>query len=87
MSASIFGEIYLSPSSLEPEIIRLRELEGWHGMLSDIIEPYGEDIILAEIGGHLIELPKYLSATMWGLMGQPVRVGCFDGQVRVGRST
>jgi hypothetical protein len=76
-----------SESSAEHEVIRLRELDIIVGTLSDIIEPDGEDIILAEIANELIMLPKALSASLWGYMGQKVIVGLITGQIRAERST
>jgi hypothetical protein len=69
------------------EPIRLRECEGWHGTLSAIIEPAGEDIILARIAGVMVELPRELSAQLRALVGLRVIVGKIAGQYRAGRST
>lgn len=77
----------LSPSSPGAEIIRLRECEGWDGRLTDIIEPDGEDIILAEIAGRLVELPRGLSEELWALMGQKIRTARILGQIRLGAQT
>jgi hypothetical protein len=65
----------------------LRELDIIVGKLSDIIEPDGEDFVLARIADELIELPKSLSASLWGYMGEKVIVGCITGQIRAARST
>ncbi len=66
---------------------RLRELDIIVGKLSDVIEPDGEDFVLARIADELIELPKVLSASLWGYMGERVIVGCITGQIRAERST
>jgi len=69
------------------DTIRLRELDIVVGTLSDIIQPDGEDFLLARIAGELIELPKSLSASLWGYMGEKVIVGRITGQIRAERST
>ena len=69
------------------EAIRLRELDIIVGTLSDVIEPDGEDFVLARIADELIELPKVLSASLWGYMGERVIVGLITGQIRAERST
>ena len=69
------------------EPVYLRELDIIVGKLSNVIEPDGEDFLLARIAGLLVELPKSLSAQLWALMGQKVIVGLITGQYRAGRSS
>jgi hypothetical protein len=57
------------------------------GQLSDIVEPDGEDYLLARIAGKMMELPKSLSASLWALMGRKVVAGLILGQYKVGLST
>lgn len=67
------------------EAVRLRELDIIVGTLSDLIEPDGEDFLLARIANELIELPKSLSPSLWGYMGERVIVGRITGQYRAER--
>jgi hypothetical protein len=64
------------------ETICLADCQGRRGILTDIIEPDGEEIVLARVAGELVELPGQLSAQLWGLLGQRVvvaRVGdCYQ---------
>lgn len=67
------------------ETIQLMDCQGRRGVLTDIIEPDGEDLILARIAGELVELPRALSARLWGLMGQRVVVARFGDNYRAER--
>jgi hypothetical protein len=69
------------------DIVRLHDPEIVIGKLSDIIEPDGQEFLLARIAGELIELPKPLSEQLWGLMGQKVIVGLVARLYRAGVST
>lgn len=74
-----------TPATLTEEILRLQERGVFIGLLSDIIEPDGEDIILARIEDTLVEVPRGLSEKLWGMVGQRAVIGLFDGQYLAGR--
>lgn len=82
------GSIALAPSaSLPQEPIRLPEKDVIWGILHDIIEPDGEDFVLACLQERMVEVPKSLAPELWALVGQKVIIGHFDGKHRVGRSS
>lgn len=64
------------------ETIQLNPRDLHRGVLTDIIEPDGEEIVLARINGSLIELPRDLSAQLWGLLGQRIIVARFGDKYR-----
>lgn len=66
-----------------PKITILDELEGIWGRLDSITE--SGDMILVDIEGASIELPKSLSRILEPLLGQAVIVGLFDGEYHAGR--
>ena len=81
---SDYLDVIPSPQANEP--IGLPERSDFRGILHDVIEPDGEDIVLACIGHLIIEVPKDLAPELWELVGQKVIIGHFDGKHRVGVS-
>jgi hypothetical protein len=65
--------------------VALEERDIVQGKLRDAIE--AEERTVAQIGSRWVELPKELSEKVWGLMGQWVRVGLFEGEHRIGAQT
>lgn len=65
--------------------VALEERDIVQGKLRDAIE--AEGLTIAQIGSWWVELPTELSEKVWGLMGQLVRVGLFDGEHRIGAQT
>lgn len=65
--------------------VALEERDIVQGKLRDAIEADGRTV--ARIGSYWVELPKELSSNVWGLMGQRVRVGLFEGEHRIGART
>lgn len=59
-------------------------LEGdiYRGKLSDIIEPDGQDIILADIAGDLVEVPKAQSSALKSMVGWRIWLACIGGEIR-----
>jgi hypothetical protein len=78
---------HISTPISTPLSTHLREGMGRDGLLSDIIELDGEDFLLAKVGSVWVELPRTLSAQLWGLLGQKIRTARLDGKYRVGKAT
>jgi hypothetical protein len=57
---------------------------GFRGQLRDIIQPDGENIVLAGIGEEWVELPRTLAPHLWQLVGQRVVVARIGEEYRVG---
>jgi hypothetical protein len=81
--AVVSGSINNFSAGCAPKITILDELEGIWGRLDSITE--SGDMILADIEGTSIELPKSLSSILEPLVGQQVVVGLFDGEYCAGR--
>lgn len=82
MSASSSAPISFSDI---PSLTRiLSEGDILRGKLSDIIEPDGQDIILADIAGDLVEVPKAQSPALWSMVGWRIWLACIGGQIRSG---
>lgn len=84
MTASARSDIsisILSPASGNDTVI-LSDGDLLRGSLADIIEPDGEDILLAEIAGDLVEVPKALSSALWSLVGKRIWLACIGGKIR-----
>ena len=82
---SDYLDIISSPQAEEP--VRLEEHTSFRGMLQNVIEPKGEDFVLACIGILTIEVPKSLAPELWALLGQKVVIGLFDKKHRLERSS
>lgn len=84
MTASARADISISIVSPESEndTIILNEGDIVRGMLTDIIEPDGEDIVLPEVAGELYEVPKSLAATLWPLVGRRIWMANVGGQIQ-----
>jgi hypothetical protein len=66
---------------------RLSEPEVITGQLLEVVEPDGQDFLIARIAGLLVELPKCLSESLQSMMGQKVIVGRILGIYRAELST
>jgi hypothetical protein len=79
----------LSPVSAEAkdDIIHLQEIDIAAGILTDIIEPDGQPIILACIDDMLVEAPKAMSRKLWPFIGRRICLAVVDGKFRAGALT
>lgn len=80
MSASSTAPISFSDNL--PLTSILSEGDIYRGKLADIIEPDGQDIILADIAGDLIEVPKAQSSALWSMVGWRIWLACIGGKIR-----
>jgi hypothetical protein len=69
-------------AAMTSEPIRLPKNDIFVGSLQNIIEPDGEDFILAMVEGELLELSRALADKLRSLMGKRVIVGNVAGQIR-----
>jgi hypothetical protein len=57
------------------EVIRLPVGDRFIGLLHDVVEPDGEDFVLALIEESMVRVPKGLADELWTLVGQKVIIG------------
>ena len=60
----------------------LSEGELYRGHLQEVIEPDGEDTILVDMAGDLVEVPKALSPALRPLVRKRIWLACIGGKIR-----
>jgi hypothetical protein len=70
------------PTFSEPNAICLPKNGIFFGILSDIIEPDGEDFVLACMEGSLVAAPKALGPELWKLRSERVILANVAGKLR-----
>ena len=82
---SDYLDIISSPQAEEP--VRLASGQQQRSVLQSVIEPDGEDFVLACFAERIIEVPKNLAPELRELVGQKTLVALIDGKHRVGWSS
>lgn len=88
--ASISSHGYIingdKPDIINEEPIKLQEGIGYDGVLQSLEDgPIG--LIIVNISGHIIELPRILKSRLEPLLGQPVRVAFLCGKYHACKMT
>jgi len=82
---AILEKSFASPES---EVIRLPTGDIFVGLLRNVLEPDGEDFVLALIEGSLVRVPKELADELWTHVGQRTIIGNIPpAGWRVGQAT
>lgn len=74
--------ISILPPESENDTTILNEGNIVRGILTDIIEPDGEAIILLVVAGELYEVPRSLAATLWPQVGRRIWLANLAGAIQ-----